>query len=146
MATRRICREWAVQLLFQLDLNPSDKLDEVFGLFWKGRRSDREARAFTEELVRGVREHATELDAYIAKIAEHWAIKRMGVIDRNVIRLATYEIRHRDDVPPVVSINEAVDIAKYFSSKESGKFVNGILDRARKDIERPARSPRSPKG
>ncbi|MDA0578284.1 MAG: transcription antitermination factor NusB [Verrucomicrobia bacterium] len=139
MATRRSCREWVVQLLFQLDLNATENLDSVFAAFWKGKRVDRKGKLFTEDVVRGVRGDLANLDAYIAKVAEHWAIKRMGVIDRNVIRMAIYEMRHMEDVPPIVSINEAVDIAKYFSNKESGKFVNGILDRARRDLEKPSR-------
>lgn len=142
MAVRRECREWAVQLLFQLDLNPSDKLGAVFATFWKDKRkASLGSRAYTEGLVRGVEERKAEIDTYIRKIAENWSLERMGVLDRNVIRLAIYEMQHVSEVPPVVSINEAVDLAKYFSNKESGKFVNGILDRARKDTDRPARTP-----
>ncbi|MCE9615603.1 MAG: transcription antitermination factor NusB [Lentisphaerae bacterium] len=145
MATRRTCREWAVQLLFQLDLNATDKLEPVFASFWKerNRKSDARGRVFTEAMVRGVLSHQAEIDAYLAGIAEHWAVGRMGAIERNVIRLAIYEMRHCDDVPPVVSINEAIDLAKYFSSSESGRFVNGILDRVRKDVKRPPRRPAS---
>jgi transcription antitermination protein NusB len=141
MATRRTCREWTVQLLFQLDLNANDNLDQVFAAFWKerGRKSDARGRAFTEAMVRGVQEHRADIDAYLGQIAEHWAVTRMGAIERSVIRLAIYEMRHCDDVPPVVSINEAIDLAKYFSSSESGRFVNGILDRVRKDVKRPPR-------
>ncbi len=134
MATRRQGREWAVQLLFQLDLNPGE-LEKAFAGFWQDLTAEPEAREFAEELVRGVMEHKKELDASIVKCAKNWTVKRMGVVDRNVIRMALYEMHHKDDIPSVVSINEAVDIVKYFSSTESGKFVNGILDRARKDLE-----------
>jgi len=139
MATRRDAREWTVQLLFQLDLNPTDELDEVLAGFWRDKEDDAKARGFCAELVKGVRGTIGELDATIAAAAQHWDIHRMGVIDRNVIRMAVYEMLHRSDVPPVVSINEAVDIAKFFSSSESGRFVNGILDRVRKGLDRPAR-------
>ena len=140
MATRREAREWAVQILFELDLNPSDKLDKVFSCFWVDREPDAKARAFTEELVRGAAEQRDAIDARIQELAENWDVRRIGVLERNVLRLAAYEMLFREDIPPVVSINEAVDIAKYFSNTESGRFVNGILDRMRKDLGRPARS------
>ncbi|MDI6775472.1 MAG: transcription antitermination factor NusB [Verrucomicrobiota bacterium] len=137
--TRRDTREWIVQLLFQLDLNPTEDLDAVFHHFWTERAPDDRARRFVEEIVRGVRETLDRLDETLRRYAEHWDVGRMGVVERNMMRMAMYEMLYRDDIPPVVSINEAVDIAKYFGSDESGKFVNGILDRARKDINRPAR-------
>lgn len=141
MSTRRDAREWAVQLLFQLDLNPDGDLDKIFRDFWSDdRKDDAKARKFTEDLVRGVRKNLAKIDEKIRAYAEHWDIKRMGVLDRNVIRMAMYEMLYRHDIPPVVSINEAVDIAKYFSDTASGLFVNGILDRARKDLDRPART------
>jgi transcription antitermination protein NusB len=77
----------------------------------------------------------------LPKHAENWGIERMGAVDRNAMRIAVFEMLFRDDIPPVVSINEAVDLAKAYSSVESGKFVNGILDRIRQDLDRPARNP-----
>jgi len=133
MATRREAREWAVQILFQLDLNPGD-VERVFDAFWREREADAQARAFAEELVRGIRGELKRIDGLITKYAEHWDLARMAVVDRNVMRIAIYEMLFCEDIPPVVSINEAVDIAKYFNTKESGRFVNGILDRARKDL------------
>ena len=119
-------------------MNPGE-LPAVFKEFWKAHKSDAKTRAFAEALVAGVREHLAEIDDKIKTCAHNWAIGRMGVVERNVMRMALYEMLHCDDVPPVVAINEAVDIAKYFGNAESGKFVNGILDRVRKDIPRPAR-------
>jgi N utilization substance protein B len=84
-------------------------------------------------------ERQTDLDAHIKKYAINWELHRMAVVDRNVLRLAIYEMLFRDDIPPVVSINEAVDIAKKFSTEDSGKFVNGILDKVKSDLMRPAR-------
>ena len=141
MATRRETREWVVQLLFQLDLNASDDLDQTFAHFWAEREANPKSRTFTESIVRGTIENRDAVDARIKEAVEHWDIHRMGVIERNVLRMAVYEMFHRPDIPPVVTINEAVDIAKYFSSTESGRFVNGILDRIRKGLSRPARSP-----
>ena len=139
METRRHSREWAIQLLFQLDVNPGEP-EEAFRHFWAGRDVSEKARRFAEDIVLGVRSNAGAIDEIIRKSARNWDIRRMGVIERNVMRMAVYEMHFKDDVPPVVSINEAVDIAKYFSSTESGKFVNGILDRIRKDLARPPRT------
>jgi N utilization substance protein B len=139
MATRRESREWALQLLFELDMNPRDP-ERAFEAFWSERQSGAKPRKFTEDLVRGVRTNLEAIDSAIRKYAEHWDLRRMGVIERNVMRLAIYEILFCKDIPPVVSINEAVDLAQYFSSRESGKFVNGILDRVRKETGRPART------
>ena len=139
MSTRREAREWAIQFLFQRDFNRGG-LDVALVEFWDGTEHTEDARTFTEELVRGVEMNRLAIDERLQGYAENWALKRMSAVDRNVMRLALYEMFFRDDIPPVVSINEAVDIAKDFSSDESGKFVNGILDRARKDLQRPART------
>jgi N utilization substance protein B len=122
-------------------MNPTEKLDSVFSVFWKDRKPDAKGRKFVEDIVRGVREDLNHLDEMLKRYTEHWDVDRMGVVERNVMRMAIHEMLCRDDIPPVVSINEAVDIAKYFSSNDSGKFVNGILDRVRKDLDRPARKP-----
>ena len=139
MATRRDARERALQVLFQIDLNPGE-VDRVLEGFWRNSEVPAESKRYTETLVRGVREKLGEIDDLIRKYAENWDIQRMAVVDRNVIRMSLFEMLHRTDVPPVVSINEAVDIVKYFSSAESGRFVNGILDRARKELARPPRT------
>lgn len=139
MTTRRTTREWALQVLFHLDLNPVE-VDTALRDFWEGQEAvDAPSREFTESVVRGVTENRAAIDEKIAQYAENWDIRRMGVVDRNVLRMAIHEMLHRGDVPPIVSINEAVDIAKNFSSNESGRFVNGILDKVMGDLERPAR-------
>lgn len=135
LAARRDSREWALQLLFQLDLNSTDRLDPVFAAFWDDVAADPVSRRFAEGIVRGVRAQLKALDAHITRIAENWDVRRMGVVDRNVIRMGLYELEHHPEVPAAVAINEAVDIAKYFGSPDTGKFVNGILDRARKEFE-----------
>ena len=138
MSTRRQAREWAVQFLFQHDFN-TEELGRAFKDFWSGKKASQTTRQFVENLIIGVLNHQDELDAKIHDYAEHWDVKRMNAVDRNVMRLALFEMLHRQDIPPEVSINEAVDIAKAFSSPESGRFVNGILDRARQDLTRPSR-------
>ena len=143
MRERRAAREWAVQLLFQLDFNPTE-LGIAFGDFWEKKKASTRARTFTESLVEGVDANRATIDEKIQNYADNWDLKRMAAVDRNIIRLAMYEMLFRDDIPPIVTINEAVDLAKAFSGFQSGKFVNGILDRARKDIARPARTPLTP--
>ena len=139
MGGRHEARQWAVQFLFQRDFNAGD-IESALGDFWQDKKPGDKARLFAEELVRGVESKKDELDRLIRKYAEHWDVKRMGAVDRNVMRVALYEMIHRPDIPPVVSINEAVEIAKDLSGIESGKFVNGILDRACKEQNRPARA------
>ena len=90
-------------------------------------------------LIRGSLEHREEADALITKYAVNWELHRIAAVDRNILRLAIYEMLHRQDIPPIVSINEAVDLAKKFSTQDSGKFVNGILDKVKSNLMRPAR-------
>ena len=139
MGGRHEARQWAVQFLFQRDFN-TDDIDSALAEFWQDKKSGDKARVFAEELIKGVESKKEDLDRLIRKYAEHWDVKRMGAVDRNVMRVALFEMTYRPDIPPVVSINEAVEIAKDLSGVESGKFVNGILDRACKEQDRPARA------
>jgi len=137
---RRLARELAVQFLYQFDLS-GGSLDEALPLFWETQSDVGETgRTFAEELVHGVIGRRAEIDEKIGKYTEHWDLPRIAAVDRNILRLAMYEMLFRDDIPPVVSINEAVDIAKKFSTGESGAFVNGILDRLKADLTRPSRT------
>jgi transcription antitermination protein NusB len=163
MGKRREARERAVQFLFQHDLNPPENLELALAQFWNSQRSavlatdkagatwgqevelppptaeEAALRLFAEPLIRGTLEHRDQIDEVIKKHARNWDLHRMAVVDRNVLRLAIYEMLYRDDIPPVVSINEAVDVAKKFSTEDSGKFVNGILDKVKGELMRPAR-------
>ena len=137
---RRLARELAVQFLYQFDL-AGGSFDEAFPLFWETQSEvDNAGRQFAEELVRGVLEQRAGIDEKIVRYTENWDLPRIAAVDRNILRLAAYEMLYRDDIPPVVSINEAVDIAKKFSTHESGAFVNGILDRLKADLTRPTRT------
>jgi N utilization substance protein B len=138
---RRQARELAAQFLYQHDLG-GGAVDESLASFWEAQNEiSAPTRTFAEELIRGTVSHQTEIDERIKKYTEHWELSRIAAVDRNILRLAIFEMLYRDDIPPVVSINEAVDIAKKFSTRESGAFVNGILDRLRSDLPRPARTP-----
>ncbi len=163
MGKRREARERAVQFLFQHDLNPPEDLKAALEQFWESQRAaaiaaekgealwgekvelpppsadEAAVRLFAEPLIEGTLEHRDEADALIKKHAKNWELHRIATVDRNILRLAIYEMLHREDIPPIVSINEAVDIAKKFSTQDSGKFVNGILDKIRGELMRPSR-------
>ena len=163
MGMRRQARERAIQFLFQSEMNPPENLDAALDHFWNSQRNaafaedkadatwgqkielppptadDAAVRRFADPLIRGALTHRDEADAVIVKHARNWALNRIAGVDRNILRLAIYEMLHRDDIPPIVSINEAVDIAKKFSTEDSGKFVNGILDNVKGELMRPAR-------
>ena len=140
LGKRRQARELATQFLYQHDLG-GGAVDEALAYFWQTQEDVADqTRKFAEELIRGTVEHRADIDDKIKKYTEHWELQRIAAVDRNILRLAIFEMLYRDDIPPVVSINEAVDIAKKFSTRESGAFVNGILDRLRADLTRPART------
>ncbi len=163
MGKRREARERAVQFLFQHDLNPPEDLQAALEQFWESQRSaaiaedkavatwgqavelppptteEAAVRLFADPLIRGTLEKRDLVDEVIKRHAFNWELHRIAAVDRNILRLAIYEMLHRDDIPPVVSINEAVDIAKKFSTQDSGKFVNGILDKVKSQLLRPAR-------
>jgi N utilization substance protein B len=97
---------------------------------------DAEAQGFVENLVRGTRSHLTELDEIIARVSRNWRIERMARVDRNLLRMALYELKHSEDVPPKVVINEAIEVAKRYGTAESPAFVNGLLDRCAGEVGR----------
>ncbi len=125
---RRKAREYALQLLFQLDIRKEKPSITLFRRFWTDEDPDEDVRAFAEEIVKGTFKHIRSINAKVLASARNWTLDRMAVIDRNVLRLATYEILYRMDIPPSVTINEAIELAKKYGTDESGAFVNGILD------------------
>ena len=127
MRLRRKAREIALQVLYQLDvlrIEPREALE----LFWLHFSAAAEAREFASELVEGTWAHRDAIDQLISTCSENWTLERMAIVDRNVLRMAAYEILYRKDIPPSVTINEAIELAKKFGTDESGAFVNGILD------------------
>ena len=143
---RRETREWIIQFLFQLDFNP-EPMDIALKDFWAEKEPIAREKTYAEEIIKGVVQRKDELDDRLSQYAKRWDSERMGAVDRTVMRVALFEMLYREDVPPVVSINEAVHFAKDFSSFQSGRFVNGVLDRIRKEIDRPARTTyKPPKG
>jgi len=138
---RTRARELALQFLYMLEVRGSDAFEELEAFLehhtkggeLKGRD---DVSAYAAELCRGVHQHRSEIDSWIEAIAENWRLSRMATVDRNVLRLATWELLHQSDVPYKVVINEAIEIAKRFSTAQSGAFANGILDRTWVLIER----------
>ncbi len=128
MKKRSRARELALQFLYQLDLRGEELLPEARE-FIRGEEKDAEASKFAQRLVEGTFEHRTEIDKMIQDVAQNWNISRMAVVDRNVLRLATFELLHCDDIPPKVAINEAIELGKRYSTSNSGAFINGILDK-----------------
>jgi N utilization substance protein B len=130
---RRKAREYALQILFQADFKEKKINNKDLEEFWSDKKESSNVKEFTEEIVRGTLNRLDEIDAMIEKVAENWLLKRMAVVDRNILRFATYEILYKKDIPSAVTINEAIEIAKKFSSTESAPFINGVLDRLAKE-------------
>ena len=128
-------------MLFQMDVAGGPP-EDVLRQFWADQDAPEELRRFAEDLVRGVARERLFLDSVVAGSAENWRIERMAVVDRNVLRIAVYEMVFDAEVPPVVAIDEAIEVARKFGSEESGAFINGILDAVRKRIERGEVAPR----
>src|SRR5215510_6536003 len=128
MGRRRKAREVALQFLYQLDLQGEDNPESHEAEFWRRHPVDEDTRAFAEALVRGTKRHQAEADRLIRASTDHWDLERMAVVDRNILRLAVFELLCHDDVPPKVAINEAIEIAKKFGTQESSRFINGVLD------------------
>lgn len=146
MRKRTRSRELALQFLYQVDVS-GEPFDGNFVEFWDERedaltlpekealeddKRDPDVRAYTERLVRGVCERGSTLDSVIERAADNWEIRRMAIVDRNLLRMAAFEMLHADDIPLKVAINEAVELAKRYGEEDSSKFVNGILDKIAK--------------
>jgi N utilization substance protein B len=127
MGSRRRARELALQMLFENDLTGAPP-EEMFLHFQEWRHAAESTRDYARRLVIGTLEHRPEIDGLITRQADNWRLERMPAVDRNILRMALYEIRHEPDTPPPVVIDEALEIAKRFSTPRSSQFINGILD------------------
>jgi N utilization substance protein B len=143
MGARHSGREAALQILFQME-GADAPADEAIELYWRSfeQVADPEGRSYADEAVRGVDATRADLDAHIVQASTHWRIERMSRVDRNVLRLGTWELAHHPSVPRAVILDEAVELAKAFGTDESSAFVNGVLNKiadtlGRADAERP---------
>ena len=144
MGKRREGREAAVQLLFHWDMNVRQPLEEAdLNGFWQLRTANQATKEFATRVAAGVIAEQVAIDEKISRYTANYELKRISAVDRNILRVAIYEMLFCNDVPPIVAINEAIDIAKKFGTEESGKFVNGVLDRVKLDLNRPLRTANS---
>jgi N utilization substance protein B len=137
MGRRREARQAALQYHFWRDLQRGapERMED----FWEFLTAKPRVREFAQPLIDGMNAHLPEIDERIRRYTQNYEVRRISAVDRNVLRLAIYEMLFREDIPPVVSINEAIELAKKFGGPESGRFVNGILDRVKDELKRPAR-------
>lgn len=136
MRRRTLSREIALKILYANDIT-GETLEECSRKFWDNEEEvDEEVKEFSLLLVLGVDANKRSIDETIAKYASNWDIERMATIDRNVLRIASFELLYASDIPPKVAINEAIELAKKYGDKDSGKFVNGVLDKINKTEKR----------
>lgn len=129
-----------MQYLYSWEYNRPEVLNDSLRAFFENEPKDREYYQFAEQLIRGVIEHVEELDDAVKSLAKNWTFDRIARVDLSILRIAIYELKHCEDIPPVVSINEAVELGKEFSKDDSKRFINGILDKIKDGLDRPART------
>ncbi|MDO8526077.1 MAG: transcription antitermination factor NusB [Deltaproteobacteria bacterium] len=136
MGTRREARECALQMLYEIEMAQAP-LEQVIAGYW-ARHPDHDAqtREFSDRLVNGVFTQKEMIDELIVKYSAHWRLSRMAAVDKNILRLAVFELKDCEDIPLKVSLNEAIEIAKKFGSEESGSFINGVLDKIGKELKK----------
>lgn len=133
MATRRRGREAALQLLYALEVTQTD-VSAVLHTAWAQAMMAEETRDFTMALVQGVLVHRDEIDGLIQEWSAHWSLERIALVERSILRFAIYELLYMPDIPPNVTINEAIEVAKKYGSGEAAAFINGILDRIKHEV------------
>ena len=139
MSSRRDNRVAAVQFLYMWEINPSGGLKEEINGFLKSLEGDPDYYRFAEELIWEGVKRRDEIDAVIKEHAQNWDFNRIAKIDLSILRLAIYEMLYRDDIPPIVTINEAIELSKLFSIEDAKRFINGILDEFKLKLQRPLR-------
>lgn len=134
MGKRRKSRESTLQILFQLEFDDSDP-DDVINQFWKGKKASREIKDYSSYLIRGIISHQDSVDRIIQSVSDHWRLSRMPIVDRNILRMAAFELFYEEGLAPAIVINEAIEVAKKFSSDQAAQFINGILDALRRQSD-----------
>ncbi len=142
MGSRRLARSCAMQILYEMECNRMDA-DQAWNAYWlhfedqdgMDEASD-DVRDFASSLVFGVTERREELDQRIQESSKNWRLNRMAIVDRNILRLAVFELLHLEDIPKRVSINEAIELGKQYGSEDSGSFINGVLDKISQSVEK----------
>lgn len=134
MKKRRMAREVVLQILYQKDIT-GDTSPKIPDECWEEIRGMQDAMAFADSLVKGTLNNLAKIDPLIEKNSDNWLIGRMGVIDRNVLRMSVYEMATDNDIPTKVTLDEAIEITKKYGTEDSSKFINGVLDKIKKEIE-----------
>ena len=135
MGQRRKAREHTLRILFQMefeDSNPQEALDQ----YWQSKKTPGEIKEYSTWLAKGIASNQKTIDSLIQSVSEHWRISRMALVDRNILRMAVFELLYEDNIAPAIVINEAIEIARRYSGDEAATFVNGILDAVRKSLEK----------
>jgi N utilization substance protein B len=140
---RRQNRVAAMQFIYMHSINKSETTPDMLRRFFENQENPREFYEFAEELVLGVIEHAAEVDKRIDECSSNWKFERIAKVDLAILRLAVYELLHREDIPPIVTIDEAIDISKEYSDDDARRFINGMLDKIKESLSRPLRQPKS---
>jgi N utilization substance protein B len=144
MGKRTKARECALQLLYQWDLT-REPMDKVTGLYWQVRTTTDETRRMAERLARGAQREVAQIDEVIAKASQNWRMERIAAVDKNIMRIAAYELMREPDTPPSVVIDEAIEMAKRFGEGDSPAFVNGVLDAVSRTVRGGNGSPPPPR-
>ncbi len=134
MGGRRRSREQALQVLYQLDLNGGETA-AALATFFEREPADPDGVEFVSSLVHGVRDHLERIDGLIGDASTNWKVSRMSYVDRNILRLGVLELTEMPDIPPMVSMNEAIELGKRFGTTDSGSFINGVLDRVARNLD-----------
>ncbi|MGB3861662.1 MAG: transcription antitermination factor NusB [Candidatus Aminicenantaceae bacterium] len=132
MGKRRKARESTLQILFQLEFNDSDA-EKAFRQYWKDKKATKEVKDYCRWLIKGITSHQESIDRSIQSVSKRWRLSRMPVVDRNILRMAVFELLYEEDVAPAIIINEAIEISKKFSGEQAAMFINGVLDTLRKN-------------
>jgi N utilization substance protein B len=133
MGKRRKARESTLQILFQLEFNDSDA-EQAFRLYWKDKKTAKDVKDYCHWLLKGITVHRESIDEKIQSVSKHWRLSRMPVVDRNILRMAAFELLYEEDIEPAIVINEAIEIAKKYSGEQAATFINGVLDTLSKKI------------
>ncbi len=134
MGRRRKAREETLRILFRLEFE-NKQIEKTLNQYWKNKKVSKEIKEYSTWLVNGVISDQAKIDNIIQQISEHWRVSRMALVDRNILRMAVFELLYEENIAPAIVINEAIEIAKRYSGDEAATFVNGILDAIRKNLK-----------
>jgi len=134
MGQRRKAREETLRILFRLEFE-NTQVEKTLNQYWENKKASEEIKEYSNWLVNGIISNQPKIDIIIQQVSEHWRISRMALVDRNILRMAVFELLYEENIAPAIVINEAIEIAKKYSGDEAATFVNGVLDAIRKSLK-----------